>query len=132
MFDRVLNKPPLQSKIEANLTLLWRRSLSYRNQSNDLLCKSMVWFLNDRHLCHERVNKYREPFNTAAVLFKYLCPFSRYQRVKHPNNSFMHTSLLSWKWNRTLFWINYHLHMFEKKLFQIFQETLGQLKKGTF
>ena len=27
------------------LTLSWRRSLSYRNQSDDLLCKRMNWFL---------------------------------------------------------------------------------------
>ena len=38
------------------LTLLWRRPLSYRNQSIDLLCKSMDWFLCDRDLHHERVN----------------------------------------------------------------------------
>ena len=33
-----------------NLTLSWRRSLSYRNQSADLFCKSMDWFLYDRDL----------------------------------------------------------------------------------
>ena len=37
------------------LTLSWRRSLSYRNQSIDLLCKTIDWFLNDRDFCHERV-----------------------------------------------------------------------------
>ena len=37
------------------LTLSWRRSLSYRNQSIDLLCKSMDWFLYDNDLRHERV-----------------------------------------------------------------------------
>ena len=30
--------------------------LSYRNQSIDLLCKSMDWFLYDNDLRHERVN----------------------------------------------------------------------------
>ena len=30
------------------LTHSWRRSWSYRNQSTDLLWKSMVWFINDR------------------------------------------------------------------------------------
>ena len=30
-------------------------SLSYRNQSIDLLCKSIDWFLCDRDLCHEKV-----------------------------------------------------------------------------
>ena len=37
------------------LTLWWRRSLSYRNQSNDLFCKSISWFLYDLNLCHEGV-----------------------------------------------------------------------------
>ena len=30
-------------------------SLSYRNQTIDLLCKSMDWFLYDRDLRHESV-----------------------------------------------------------------------------
>ena len=37
------------------LTLSWRRSLSYRNQSTDLLRKSMDWFLYDNGLRHEKV-----------------------------------------------------------------------------
>ena len=37
-------------------TLLWRRCLTYRNQSIDLLYNSMDWFLDDRDLCHERIN----------------------------------------------------------------------------
>ena len=45
------------------VTLSWRRSLSYRNQAIDLLCKSIInglqsmyWFLYERDLRHERVN----------------------------------------------------------------------------
>ena len=38
------------------LTLSWRRPMSYRNQSIDLLRKSMDWFLYDIGLHHERVN----------------------------------------------------------------------------
>ena len=37
------------------LTLLWRRSLSYRIQSIGFLCKSMHWFLYDGDFRHERV-----------------------------------------------------------------------------
>ena len=37
------------------LIISWRRSLSYRNQFTDLLCKSMDWFLYDRDLHRERV-----------------------------------------------------------------------------
>ena len=39
-----------------NLTFSWQRLLSYRNQSIDLLSKSMDWFLYDNGLRHERVN----------------------------------------------------------------------------
>ena len=38
------------------IILSWRRLLSYRNQSIDLLRKSMDWFLYDIGLCHERIN----------------------------------------------------------------------------
>ena len=37
------------------LTLSWRRPLPYRNQSIDLLRKSMDWFLYDNDLRRERV-----------------------------------------------------------------------------
>ena len=37
------------------LTLSWWRSLSYRNQSIELLCKSMDWGLYDRDHRYERV-----------------------------------------------------------------------------
>ena len=37
------------------LSLLWWRPLSYRNQSIDLLCRSMDWFLCDTDFRHERV-----------------------------------------------------------------------------
>ena len=39
------------------LTLPWRRSLSYGNQSNDLQRKSMDWFLYERDFRHERVKR---------------------------------------------------------------------------
>ena len=42
---------------QQSLTLSWRRLISYRNQSIDLLLKSMDWFLYDIGLRHERVNK---------------------------------------------------------------------------
>ena len=37
------------------LTLSWWRLLSYKNQSIDLLRKSMDWFLYDNDLRHEKV-----------------------------------------------------------------------------
>ena len=44
-------------EIQYVLTLSWRWSLSYNNnQSINLHCKSMDWFVYDRDLCHERVN----------------------------------------------------------------------------
>ena len=44
------------------LTLSLRRPSSYRNQSIDLLCKSVDWFLHDNGLRHERVNDIECPF----------------------------------------------------------------------
>ena len=38
-----------------DLILAWRRSLSYKNQSIDLLSKSLDWFLYNRDLRHEKV-----------------------------------------------------------------------------
>ena len=37
------------------LTLSWRTPLSYRNQSIDLLCKSIDWFLHDNSFRHLKV-----------------------------------------------------------------------------
>ena len=42
--------------MELWLILSSRRPLSNRNQSIDLLCKSLDWFLYDNGLRHERVN----------------------------------------------------------------------------
>ena len=47
----------INKKMFQILTLFWWRSLSYRNQSIDLSCKSMDWFLYDRELRLERVKK---------------------------------------------------------------------------
>ena len=44
------------SKMISKLTLSWRRPLSYRNQSTDLLRKSVDWFLYDNGLRHEIFN----------------------------------------------------------------------------
>ena len=41
----------------SKLTLSWWTPLSYRNQSIDLLPKSMDWFLYDNDLRHEKVKK---------------------------------------------------------------------------
>ena len=45
------------NQVICRLTLLWRNPLSYRNQSTDLLRKSMDCFLYDTDLRHERVKK---------------------------------------------------------------------------
>ena len=51
----------LNSLLLVNLTLSWRKPLSYRNQSIDLLCKSMDLLLYDNGPRHERVNHQHEP-----------------------------------------------------------------------
>ena len=59
----ILRKACLLYYFKAALTLSWQRPLSYRNQSTDLLRKSMAWFLYDIGLRNERVKK-------AGILFK--------------------------------------------------------------
>ena len=50
------------------LTLSWRRSLSYRNQSIYLHSKSVKWFLHDRDHRHERViDINRGPFKKNVI-----------------------------------------------------------------
>ena len=49
------------------LTLSWRRPLSHRNQSINLLLKSVDWFLYDNSLRHERVE-----WNTPSHLFWFI------------------------------------------------------------
>ena len=46
------------TKMHMLLNLSWRRSLSYRNQPIDMLCKSMYWFLYDSDLCRKRVKMF--------------------------------------------------------------------------
>ena len=56
------------------LTLSWRRFLSYRNQSIDLLSKSVDWFLYDRNLRHERVNFQPIQHNMQHIGLVFLFP----------------------------------------------------------
>ena len=56
--------------LESSLTLSWRRPISYRNQSIDLLGKSMDWFLYDIGLCHERVNNLKKGISRSQIFFK--------------------------------------------------------------
>ena len=50
------------------LTLSWRRPLSYRNQSSDLLFKLMDWFLYDNGRYHERVKIFRLNFRSVSLV----------------------------------------------------------------
>ena len=52
------------------LTLSWRRPLSYRSQSIDLLRKSMDWFLYDSGLRHGGVNCKNCPSMLVLVCIK--------------------------------------------------------------
>ena len=54
------------------LTLLWRRSLSYRNQSIDLQSKSMDWFLYDNGLRHKRVKEKMCSYYLRSTFVKHM------------------------------------------------------------
>ena len=65
------------------------RSLSYRNQPNDLLCKSMDWFLYGRNLRRKRIKLFASSPN--------LCN-------KFKSNFFFHTTLQYLRKAFTTFW----------------------------
>ena len=50
-----------------DLTLSWRRPLSYGNVSIDLQSKSVDWFLYDNALRHERFNKTNRKQNRELI-----------------------------------------------------------------
>ena len=79
-----------------DLTLLQRRSLSYRNQFVDLLCKSVNWLLYDRNLRHERVKSIKASFTEKKSCTLYLRnhSFSTYARFSE-NNFFFSYPLIS-------------------------------------
>ena len=53
--QRIIFSKDQMKTVNYSLTLSWRRSLLYRNQSTDLQSKSMDRFLYDRNFRHERV-----------------------------------------------------------------------------
>ena len=71
LFPLVESKANISKRI--SLTLSWRRSLSHRNQSIDLLSKLIDWFLQERNLLHERVNQFN-PFHYSGL---FLYPLKR-------------------------------------------------------
>ena len=65
------------------LTLSWRKPLSNRNQSIDLLCKSMDWFLYDNGLRHERVNYFTNLSGKICVGVSFFQKKSRRLKVSN-------------------------------------------------
>ena len=59
------------------LTLWWRQSLSYWNQSIHLLRKSMDWFLYDNGLRHERVKRCFKNVEAQFILAIFIIYFFR-------------------------------------------------------
>ena len=47
-------------KFTGSLTLSWQSPLSHRNQSIDLQCRSVGWFLYDRELLNQRIKKKKQ------------------------------------------------------------------------
>ena len=70
------------------LTLSRGTSLLYRNQSNDLVYKSMDWYLYDRDLRHERVNSYfqLEPLLQVLTISNLWHATSRFEPVENLNS----------------------------------------------
>ena len=95
----------MSSILKTRLTLSWRRSLSYRNQSIDLLRKSMDWFLYDNGLRHEMVKRKSCLHAETTQLICLANPFpSFYMIVRLILTQFspMHPFFTPWKHQKTL------------------------------
>ena len=55
LFKMIINPFQVNVLFIPDLNHSWWRSLPYRNQSIDFLCKLIDWFLYDKDLRHERV-----------------------------------------------------------------------------
>ena len=106
------------------LTLSWRRSLTYRNQSVDSQSKSVDWILYDRDLRHERVGRW--------VLYSLLQKHFKNvkQRIKLKNSR--QVSLIYW--NQCISMFQYYVLTVSSKpsevVFQIFQNLCRYTSKS--
>ena len=71
------------SRISWILTLSWRGLLSYRNQSINLRCKSMDWFLYDNGLRYERVKQFGEYKYLRNFPFRVYLKKSRFEKFEN-------------------------------------------------
>ena len=80
------------------LTLSWQKPLSYRNKFIDLLYNSMVWFLYDRDLRHERVNLF-DTYLSGTNLCKFNQSYSSrsycFTVLFYSSRSYSHTPLFA-------------------------------------
>ena len=73
-----------------SLTISWRRSLSYKNQSIDLVSKSMDLFLYDRNLRHERVKDANGFLQYNSFSTEMLIVFKAMVRIASCNKNLNH------------------------------------------
>ena len=107
--------------VKCCVTLSWRRSLSYRNQSTDLLCKSMDWFLYDRDLRHERTKEHPSwnPYLTLITTIVFQIYYRREEKHMYheiPNVDYQ----IYWFINSSLLFKNwYHVFFLRENSFSI-------------
>ena len=98
------------------LTYQWQRSLSFRNQSIDLLCKSGDWFLYDRDLHHEKV---KTIVWLKVISFSYFWYYIHFIELK--NMVKRHTFVVT-EWDTFLrrSFHNLHFHFLLENLFDCY------------
>ena len=86
-------------------TLSQRSSLSYRNQSTDLLCKPIKWFLYDRDLSHKRVENifpHTEDISSARENFGNSKAVMSIKKSQQKNPDFQEVSNFIFKGRRSV------------------------------
>ena len=73
-----------------------RRSLSFRNQSIDLLCKLLDWFLYDRDLRHVKVNDrcFHEHITAQKMKFSIKDFFSKCGQIRRKLQIWSHLNII--------------------------------------
>ena len=101
------------SENSRDLTLSWRKALSYRNQSIDFLRKSMDWFLYDNGLRLERVKFCCKALHPRCLRESWIRPWYLW---------LSYHLTLAW----TFFGFHFYLWYFSKFIFSVLHNSFSK------
>ena len=103
-----------------DLTITVNTFMSYRNQCNNLLCRSIDWFLYDRNLLHGRVNYFHKKLHLRCLTGL---------RLKRILNFISYNNVFQFHWNEALYQRCYNILLFRIALNIVLFRSLRQVAK---